>query len=159
MTERLALKRVRSSRRVLPPVYFLAAILGEVLLHFLFPIHQVLAFPWRLLGLAFLAAGMVLNALADRSFKKHETTVKPFEESRALVTGGVFGISRHPMYLGMALMLLGLAALLGSAASFAVIPVFAVALDRIFIVQEERMLEETFGDRFRRYRTRVRRWI
>lgn len=159
MTERLASKRVRSSKSVLPPVYFLAAIIGAVLLHFLFPIRQVLEFPWRLFGLAFLAVGMVLNALADRAFKKHETTVKPFEESRALVTGGVFGISRHPMYLGMALILLGLATLLGSAAPFAVIPVFAVALDRVFIVQEERMLEETFGDRFRRYRTRVRRWI
>ena len=146
-------------KKILPPVYFLGAIIVEVLLHFLLPLRQFLVFPWRLLGLVFLVAGIVLNALADQKFKKHETTVKPFEESTALVTDGVFNISRHPMYLGMTLILLGIGALLGSATPFAVVPVFTVLLDRIFIVQEEKMLEDTFGDQFRQYRNQVRRWI
>ncbi len=103
--------------------------------------------------------GIVLNALADQTFKKHETTVKPFEESTALVTGGVFNISRNPMYLGMTLILLGTGVLLGSVIPFAIVPVFAVLLDRIFIVEEEKMLEDTFGDQFRQYRNQVRRWI
>ena len=63
------------------------------------------------------------------------------------------------MYLGMTLILLGIAVLLGSASPFAVVPVIAVLFDRVFIVPEERMLEETFGDHFREYRGRVRRWI
>jgi protein-S-isoprenylcysteine O-methyltransferase Ste14 len=146
-------------KKVLPPVYFLAAIIVEVLLHFFLPLHQFLVFPWRLFGLVFVAIGIVLNALADHTFKKHETTVKPVQESKALVTGGAFTISRNPMYLGMTLILLGMATLLGSATSFAVVPVFGVLLDRIFIVQEEQMLEDTFGDQFRQYRNRVRRWI
>lgn len=146
-------------KKTLPPVYFLGAIIVEVLLHFLLPLHQFLVFPWRLLGLVFLVIGIVLNALADQTFKKHETTVKPFEESTALVTGGVFNISRNPMYLGMTLILLGLGALLGSATPFAIVPVFTVLLDRVFIVQEEKMLVDTFGDQFRQYRNQVRRWI
>ncbi len=97
--------------------------------------------------------------LADQKFKKHGTTVKPFEVSTALVTDGVFSISRHPMYLGMTLILLGIGVLLGSATPFAVVPVFTVLIDRIFIVQEEKMLEDTFGDQFRQYRKQVRRWI
>ena len=146
-------------KKTLPPVYFFGAIIVEVLLHFLLPLHQLLVFPWRLLGLVFLVIGLVLNALAAQKFKKHETTVKPFEESRALVTGGVFNISRNPMYLGMSLILFGLGVLLGSASPFAVVPVFIVLLDRIFIVQEEQRLEATFGDQFRQYRKKVRKWI
>ena len=146
-------------KKTLPPVYLLGAIIVEVLFHFLLPLRQFLVFPWRLLGLVFLVIGLVLNALAAQKFKKHETTVKPFEESRALVTGGVFNISRNPMYLGMSLILFGLGVLLGSASPFAVVPVFIVLLDQIFIVQEEQMLEATCGDQFRQYRKKVRRWI
>ena len=146
-------------KRTLPPVYFLGAIIVEVLLHFLFPLRQLLVFPWRLVGVVFLLIGLILNLLADQAFKKHDTTVKPFEESNALVTGGVFNISRNPMYLGMTLILLGIALLLGSATPFGVVVILAVLFDRVFIAPEERMLEETFGDQFRQYRNRVRKWI
>lgn len=85
--------------------------------------------------------------------------MKPFEESSALVTHGVFRISRNPMYLGMTLMLLGIALFLGSVTPFLVVIALPVIFDRVFISPEERMLEETFGDQFREYRKRVRRWI
>jgi protein-S-isoprenylcysteine O-methyltransferase Ste14 len=146
-------------KKILPPTYFLLAIALAVVLHFLLPVHQLLVFPWRLLGLLPLAIGIVLNLLADQAFKKSNTTVKPFERSSALVTGGIFGVSRNPMYLGMILIVLGLALLFGSATPFVVVLVFGVVLHRAFVVREERMLEDTFGERFRQYRQRVRRWI
>ena len=146
-------------KKLLPPTYFLSAIIVSVALHFLLPLHQLISFPWRLVGLVPLIIGIVLNLLADQAFKKHATTVKPFEKSNALVTGGVFGISRNPMYLGMTLILLGLALLLGSATPFAVVAVLAILFDRIFIAPEESMLEDTFGDTFRQYLKSVRRWI
>ena len=130
-----------------------------VVLHFLLPLHQILYFPWCLLGLAPLVIGIMLNLLADQAFKKHNTTVKPFEESSALITDGVFKITRNPMYLGMILILLGVAMLLGSAAPFVVILVLAALLDLVFIAPEEQNLDVTFGDRFREYRRRVRKWI
>ena len=146
-------------KKLLPPSYFFAAILLAVLLHFLLPVYQLLTFPWRLLGLAPLLAGIALNVLADQAFKKRGTTVKPFETSSALVTGGVFAITRNPMYLGMILILFGVAALLGSVTPFITVPLLAALLDRVFISPEERMLEDTFGESFRQYRKRVRRWI
>jgi protein-S-isoprenylcysteine O-methyltransferase Ste14 len=103
--------------------------------------------------------GILLNLLADRDLKKHKTTVKPFERSKGLATEGVFNITRNPMYLGMVLILLGLAILLGSATPFAVVPILGVVFQCFFIHPEERMLEETFGKRFRQYKGRVRRWI
>jgi protein-S-isoprenylcysteine O-methyltransferase Ste14 len=71
-----------------------------------------------------LATGIALNLVADAALKKHGTTVKPFEESSALVTTGAYGICRHPMYLGFALILVGLALLMGSLGPFVVVPLF-----------------------------------
>jgi len=146
-------------KRPLPPTFFLGAIVLSVALHFLFPLRQLLESPWRLIGIAPLLLGIALNLLADQTFKKHDTTVKPFEESTALITAGVFGITRNPMYLGMTLILLGIALLLGSATPFAVVIVLPVLFDRLFISPEEEMLKDTFDDSFREYRNRVRRWI
>jgi protein-S-isoprenylcysteine O-methyltransferase Ste14 len=146
-------------RKLLPPAYFLCTISLAVILHFSLPGRQILTSHWRLVGLAPLVIGVTLNLLADRAFKKHDTTVKPFEESTALVTDGVFGITRNPMYLGMVLILFGVSMLLGSAAPFAVVLILAALLDRVFIAPEEQKLQDTFGEQFRQYRKRVRRWI
>ena len=59
----------------------------------------------------------------------------------------------------MTLILLGVALLLGSLTPFAVVIVLPILFDRAFISPEEEMLEDTFGDQFREYRERVRRWI
>ncbi len=128
-------------------------------LHFVFPAAKVIAFPFNLLGIVPLTVGMVLNLMANGVFKKLGTTIKPFGESAALVTSGVFRISRHPMYLGMVLILFGIAVLMGSLMPYAVIPVFAVLMDVVFIRVEEIMLEEKFGEAWLEYKENVRRWI
>jgi protein-S-isoprenylcysteine O-methyltransferase Ste14 len=144
---------------VLPPTYVYVAIVLMVALHFLFPVVRIIPFPWDLLGLIPLAAGAALNLSADSAFRKAKTTVKPFQESAALVTDGVYRISRHPMYLGFVLILLGLAILLGSLTPFFIVPIFAAVMDRVFIVTEERMLAEKFGQAWLDYKARVRRWV
>jgi len=114
---------------------------------------------WNLLGVVPLVIGIILNLVADGVFKKLGTTVKPFEESTALITTGVFRISRHPMYVGMVLILIGIAVLMGSLTPYAVIPVFAVLMEVVFIRVEERMLEEKFSEAWLVYKEKVRRWI
>ena len=100
-------------KNALPPTYFLIAITLEGCLHFLLPLHYFITFPWRLLGLVPIALSIVFNLTADQAFKKHNTTVKPFEKSNVLITDGVFNISRNPMYLGMIFIILGVAIFLG----------------------------------------------
>jgi protein-S-isoprenylcysteine O-methyltransferase Ste14 len=146
-------------KKVLPPTYLWVAIAIMLALHFLFPVTQIIPWPWSLLGIIPLACGIALNLIADTAFRKAETTVKPFQESTALVTGGVFRISRHPMYLGFVLSLIGIAVLLGSLTPFFAIPVFAVSMDRAFIRVEERMLEGKFGQAWLEYKAKVRRWL
>ncbi len=143
----------------LPPTYLFMSILAMVVLHLLFPILTIIPFPWNTLGVIPIVTGIVSNVIADKAFKKHKTTVKPFEQSRTLVTSGVFRVSRNPMYLGFVLILVGAAIMMGSLAPYSVIPVFVAFIHRVFIVNEERMLHATFGENWLEYSKRVRRWI
>ena len=144
---------------IIPPIYLLMSIIVITLLHFLFPGPNVLAFPWNLVGVAPLALGIVMNLLADGSFKKHETTVKPLEDSTALITTGVFHVTRHPMYLGFVLILLGIAALMGSSTPYLAVLLFALFMDLVFIRFEERKMEKKFGEAWLEYKKKVRRWV
>jgi len=144
---------------VLPPTYLWTAVIVMVALHFVLPAAKIIPFPWQLIGVLPLALGAALNIIADRAFRVSKTTVKPFRESAALITDGVYRISRHPMYLGFVLMLLGLAILLGSLTPLWVVPIFAIVMDRVFIVVEERMLAEKFGQAWLDYKAEVRRWV
>lgn len=148
-----------AGQKILPPTYLFISIVLMVLLHFLFPVFEIIPYPWLLLGSVPLSLGVALNLIADRAFKIFNTTVKPFEESAALITTGVFRISRHPMYLGMILMIFGLAILMASLTPFFVVPVFAALLDKKFIKVEERMLEKTFGHAWLEYKLKIRKWI
>jgi protein-S-isoprenylcysteine O-methyltransferase Ste14 len=146
-------------KKILPPTFFNSAILIIVLLHFIFPITNFNYFPWNLFGIIPVLAGVVLNLLADSSFKKNATTVKPFEKSATLITHGVFRISRNPMYLGMVLMLVGICIFLGSVSPYLVILIFAVIIHYRFIPVEEMMLEKNFSSEWVEYKKSVRRWI
>lgn len=143
----------------LPPTYLFIAIVVMVLLHLLLPGAKIIAYPWRLVGFVPLLLGFLINLIADQAFKKNHTTVKPFEESTSLITTGVFRLSRHPMYLGMVLMVGGIALLLGTLTPFLVIPVFALLMEMMFVRIEERMLASKFGDAWWQYQKNVRRWI
>ena len=86
----------------MPTTSLLVAILLCFGLHFLTPILYIVPSPWNLIGLIPMFLGVWINLSADRDFKEAETTVKPFEESNALIQDGVFRWSRNPMYLGFA---------------------------------------------------------
>ena len=146
-------------KKILPPTYMLLAILLMVVLHFLFPISTIIPAPWNLLGIIPLGLGIWLNLAADRAFHRAQTTVKPFEEPAALIVDGVYGISRHPMYLGFVAILIGLAILLGSLTPYVIVVIFAVLMDMMFIRAEEQNLARKFGKDWLAYKQKVRRWI
>lgn len=146
-------------KNLLPTTYLLIALLLIVVLHIAQPIIKLIPLPWNLFGLVPLVIGIVINLLADGALHKAGTTVKPFQESSALITGSVYRISRHPMYLGFVLLLAGAAITLGSLSPWVIIPIFIVLLDILFIRVEERMLEAKFGAAWSDYKRKVRKWI
>ena len=149
----------KKSARVMPTSWLLIALAAMAALRLVFPIATVIPGPWGLAGIVLLALGVAMNLAADRAFHKAGTTVKPFEESSALLTSGVFRLTRNPMYLGFVLVLAGAAALLGSLTPWLVVPAFAVLIDRMYITVEERMLAAKFGPAWQEYSRKTRRWL
>ena len=119
----------------------------------------MLAPPWTWAGAPLIVIGVSVIVSPALSFQRSETTVVPFKESSSLVVSGMYRITRNPMYLGMAAILLGIAVLTGSLTTFVVPVIFVPLLNRRVIRHEEAMLEEAFGDEYRDYRRRVRRWM
>jgi protein-S-isoprenylcysteine O-methyltransferase Ste14 len=146
-------------KKIMPTTYLLVAILLCLGFHFLTPILYIVPSPWNLIGLIPIFLGVWFNLSADRAFKKAETTVKPFEESKVLIQDDVFRLSRNPMYLGFAAILLGISVLLRSLSPYLVVVGFVVLIELIFIRSEEQMLEEQFGDEWMRYQSKVRKWV
>lgn len=147
------------SHKILPPSWLILALVLMVAMHVGMPAVDVLPYPWCLLGLPVIIFGITIELVADRSFKKLQTTVKPFQESTVLVTEGVFVFCRHPMYSGFVLILVGTAILLGTLSPFFVIPVFVFLMEKAYITVEEKMMAEKFGESWSSYAGRVRKWV
>jgi protein-S-isoprenylcysteine O-methyltransferase Ste14 len=149
----------KKPRRMYPPMYLALAILLMIGLHRVAPLRQIIGWPWRYLGVIPFAIGLWLVLWVNAIFRRVGTTIKPFEESSALVTQGPFRVSRNPIYLGMAIALFGVAVLLGSITPFLVVPAFAFLINARYIRAEEVVLAKTFGRPFDDYKERVRRWL
>jgi protein-S-isoprenylcysteine O-methyltransferase Ste14 len=142
-----------------PPSVFLGAIGLMFCLHSVAPLQALPGWPLRLAGLGLGLGGLSLSLIGQRQFRRRGTTIETFAEPDMLVSDGLFRHSRNPIYLGLALALLGIALGFGSASPLLVWIGFCLALDRYYIPIEERRMLAAFGADYARYRRRVRRWI
>jgi protein-S-isoprenylcysteine O-methyltransferase Ste14 len=150
---------MKARPRILPPAWLLISVIAQAGMHFYLPLIQFLDSPFHRFGLVPLLSGIIIMICGAGAFKREDTPVIPFEKSTALVVSGPFRFTRNPMYLGMILILTGTAVLLGSLSPFLLILVFFLLIRQQFVIPEEAMMVELFGDEYKLYRTRVRRWI
>jgi protein-S-isoprenylcysteine O-methyltransferase Ste14 len=146
-------------RRIIPPVWMLLTLLASLAMHRWLPLLRLLHAPWTYIGSVPIALALLLAPTAIRGFRRAGTSVIPFERSTALVTSGPYRVTRNPMYLALTLLLLGAATLLGSLGAYLPIPFFMLIIRQGFIVGEERLLTEIFGEQYLAYQRRVRRWV
>jgi len=146
-------------KRIMPPTYFMVLLALSILLHFLFPLVRFSYSPYNYIGALLIIFGIFLNLKADAIFKKSRITVKPHLIPSSFEVSGPFKISRHPMYLGMFLILFGAALIMGSLTAFILSFVFIVLMEILFISKEERNMEKAFGKNYLAYKKKVRRWI
>ena len=150
---------VERKRKIVPPVYLLLTLAAMAALHRFMPIAQLVTAPYTHAAWLLVAAGIGIAAVAVGAFKRAGTGIVPFDPATALVTGGLYRYTRNPMYLGMVLLLVGVATALGSLGAWLPIPVFVWIIQAWFIVGEERFLEQTFGESYVAYKRCVRRWL
>lgn len=105
--------------------------------------------------------GIAIDLVSVGLFVKLKTTVSPFspDKTEKLVTSGLYQFTRNPMYLGMSIILTGLAIWLGNFACFLMIPCFIWYITKLQIIPEEEILLKKFGEEFEGYMLRVRRWL
>jgi protein-S-isoprenylcysteine O-methyltransferase Ste14 len=110
------------------------------------------------IGALLVAAGLALAVAAAVEFRRARTTIIPHEEPSAIVTSGVYRLSRNPIYLGDALILTGLGLRWDSVLALVLVPVFVAVVTARFIVPEEGRLKARFGAEYAAWAARVRRW-
>lgn len=108
-----------------------------------------------------LGVGLAFDLLGLLAFRASRTTVNPLapERASALVTGSVYRVTRNPMYVGLAFLLLAWAAFLAALLPFAGPIFFVLYITRFQIQPEERVLHQLFGEEYAQYSARVRRWL
>jgi protein-S-isoprenylcysteine O-methyltransferase Ste14 len=107
------------------------------------------------------AAGIAVGLAGILAFRRATTTVNPMTPGNAssLVTGGIYRVTRNPMYVGVAIVLVAWAVFLASPWALVGVLAFVAYLTRFQIVPEEKALASRFGDAYASYAARVRRWL
>jgi protein-S-isoprenylcysteine O-methyltransferase Ste14 len=148
-----------------PPLLFLAALLlGFVLDHLLplpFPVARIGSFHWisAIIAGSLILTGIAVFTAGIRNFSRAATPVQGNKPTRTLVTTGIHGWSRNPIYLGMFLVYAGIGLAVRSPWILILVLPLAVTIRYGIVAREEAYLEPRFGDAYRDYKARVRRWL
>lgn len=142
-----------------PPRIALLFFLIAVLLHWTAPINHINDYSSHMFGAVLGAVGFSIMMWGWWLFKKHDVAICPTAETTRLVTHAIYRFTRNPMYLGLILMLVGLAIYVGTLPFYlAAIAYFAV-INWVFCPYEEAKLVSVFGQEYLNYKSRVRRWL
>jgi len=123
---------------------------------------EVLIGSWSLyLGTVLMVLGVLMDGYAAMMFLVAKTTISPIAPQNAstLIVSGIFKLTRNPMYLGMAILLLGWALLLQSAAALMGPILFITYITHFQILPEERILSQKWGDAYTAYKSKTKRWL
>jgi protein-S-isoprenylcysteine O-methyltransferase Ste14 len=144
---------------VAPPLLYLAAVAGGLALQLLFPVHVLPAAPARGLGGLLALAAVGVSRWARREMNGAGTNVSPYHPATAIVQTGPFHFSRNPLYVSLTAFYVGIALLVNTLWPLILLPPVLVVMHIGVVSREERYLEAKFGEEYRAYKARVRRWV
>jgi len=142
-----------------PPIIYLCGLALAFFLDWLWPIALLPAAIQVAVGFPLIGLGFLIVALAFRRFRAVGTHIEPYKPTTAIVTDGLYGVSRNPIYVAMTGIALGIAIAADNAWVVLMLVPTLVVMRIGVIAREERYLEGKFGDDYRRYKASVRRWI
>src|SRR5512134_2928230 len=145
-----------------PPLLFLAALLLGLASDHVAPLPfegPKVGLAHRIVAGSLSAGGLALAAAGIRNFYRAATPVPTNQPTRALVTAGIHGWTRNPIYLGMFLIYGGIGVMARSPWTLVLTLPLAITIRHGVVAREEAYLERRFGDTYRGYKARVRRWL
>jgi protein-S-isoprenylcysteine O-methyltransferase Ste14 len=144
-----------------PPLFYIAAFLLSLLLQKLIPINYTVfhSTALEIIAITIVGISLVFTIPALAQFVKTKNTVVTIKPANSLQTTGIYSRTRNPMYLALLLLYTGLALLTGNWWTLILIPLLFLVVTHKVIKPEERYLLRAFGDPYKLYREKVRRWI
>ena len=142
-----------------PPLIYALPLVVGLALNRRFPARPLPQGATRVLGWPLVAAGVALLAWFVVTLRRAKTAIDPREPVTTLVTSGPFRLTRNPAYLAMATIYTGVTCLANALWALILLPGALLVIRRGVIDREERYLERRFGEEYRGYRARVRRWL
>ncbi|KAA3643705.1 MAG: isoprenylcysteine carboxylmethyltransferase family protein [Proteobacteria bacterium] len=161
MTEHRPVNITGLALKIPPALIFILWIAMMATLRYIFPgLNYELFLTPYVVGLFFIL-GIFLVLAGFFSFRKAKTTINPRkpEKTTAIVTSGIFRLSRNPMYLGFLMWVIAWAFMQANLVTFVFLPLFVFYMNRYQIIPEEKILLSQFGDIYYRYLNKVGRWL
>jgi protein-S-isoprenylcysteine O-methyltransferase Ste14 len=142
-----------------PPRIAMLLVAMAALIHWSLPLVALGPESMKTWGLVTGTAGFSLMMQAWWQFKTNDVAICPTANTSELITDGIYRFTRNPMYLGMVIMLAGIAMYAGTIPFYLAALGFIAILNYAFCPYEERKLSLTFGTHYADYSKTVRRWI
>ncbi len=143
-----------------PPIVILTTFVVAILLHSFWEPLTIFPKWWigHIVGWPITIVGGMLAKWAERNMSKVGVDPK-FKPVKAMVTTGPFAKTRNPMYVGTTKMYLGISLILNTLWPILFLSILLIYLHFGVVLREEQYLERVFGDEYRQYKIKVRRWI
>ncbi len=145
--------------RIPPPLIFAGCLLLGIWLNSAWIEGELGSPGWTIVGGLVAAFGTAIVLLSIPSFFKYNTSIEPWMPASAIISDGIYGWSRNPIYLGMAIGTAGMALAAVSWTGIAGVVIAVVIIRYYVIAREERYLEARFGEEYLAYKAKVRRWL
>lgn len=142
-----------------PPRIAMALIMAATAGHFLLPLRPVYLYSSTIVAISIGLGGFIVMMWAWWQFKEQEVAICPTDATDHLITDGIYRFTRNPMYLGMIMMLFGIAVFLGSLPFYLAAAAYFAIINWAFCPFEEEKLARAFEQEYQNYRSRVRRWL
>jgi protein-S-isoprenylcysteine O-methyltransferase Ste14 len=140
-----------------PPFIYLGAFLLVLACHWIVPLRIVDGAPWA--GLALLVIGVATAIWGRRTMRAAGTNINPSQPATTIVTSGPFRFSRNPLYVSLMLVYLGLSLAVNTWWGVVMLVPLLIVMHVGVVLREERYLDRKFGESYRQYRVRVRRYL
>ena len=143
--------------KIYPGLMVLAGIITQVI-GYIAPVQPILSETWQYIGIALMVLGFASIFLAARSFRKYETTIIPDGQPSTLMEGALFAYSRNPIYVAMALLLIGSGLAIGHIWALIVVPLLCCWCSKSGLSLKKKISKPSLG-KFTAIIKCVRRWL
>jgi protein-S-isoprenylcysteine O-methyltransferase Ste14 len=144
-----------------PPLFYVLIFIAAVRIQKIIPITDTLFHRTviKITGVIFIIAALYFSVRSLRQFFLTKNTLIPIKPASSLQITGIYGITRNPMYVGLAILYLGITCMIGNWWNVILFPLLFIIVQEYIIKREEKYLELEFGKEYNDYKKTVRRWL